>query len=102
MTALAHTHDPDTSHEAAARLDPARKGALKAAIILILTEKPRTAYETAEEYFRLALTMHWPLVKFDSIAKRISELHNDGAVRRTDGTRDTPFDRAAVVWEVAS
>lgn len=103
MTALAHTHDPDTSHDAAARLNPKQVAILKAAILEILTENKASAWNVTKRYFMYReWNSTWPLVKEDSIAKRMSELHKDGLIRDTGERARTGFGRQAVVWEVAS
>lgn len=102
MTALAHTHDPDTSHDAAARLNPKQVAAMKRAILEILTREPMTAFATTQAYFAFKGYFDWPNAKRDSIAKRMSELHKDGLIRDTGRRAPTGYGRPAVVWEVAS
>lgn len=102
MTTLAHTHDPDTSHEAAARLDGKQVAAMKRAILELLELEPGTAYRITREYFRWSAIRDWPFAKRDSIAKRMSELHKAGLIRDTGRRAPTGYGRPAVVWEVVS
>jgi hypothetical protein len=103
MTALAHTHDPDTSHDAATRLNPKQVAAMKRAILEILRSEPATAWRVTQTYFNWR-RFHdsWPFAKRDSIAKRMSELHKAGLIRDTGRRAPTGYGRPAVVWEVAS
>lgn len=100
MTALAHTHDPDTSHEAVARLDKKQLAVMKRAILEILQARPATAEHATRAYFNLQPFVDWPYAKRDSIAKRVSELHKDGLIRDSGDRERTAFGRNAVVWEV--
>lgn len=102
MTTLAHTHDPDTSHEAAARLDPRQVAAMKRAILELLADEPGTAFRITDRYFFHQGFMDWPFAKRDSIAKRMSELHKAGLIRDTGRRAPTGYGRPAVVWEVVS
>jgi hypothetical protein len=102
MTSLAHTHDPDTSHEAAARLDGKQVAAMKRAILELLTLEPMTAYQATNSYFAGQRYLDWPHAKRDSIAKRMSELHKAGLIRDTGRRAPTGYGRPAVVWEVVS
>ncbi|PPG34503.1 hypothetical protein [Rathayibacter sp. AY2B9] len=100
MTALAHTHDPDTSHEAVARLDKKQLAVMKRAILQLLESEPATAWHATEAYFMYRDYFDWPLAKRDSIAKRMSELHKEGLIRDTGRRAPTGYGRPAVVWEV--
>lgn len=100
MTTLAHSTDPDTSHEAAASLNKQDVAVMKQAILYLLVHCPDTAWNTTNRYFRYRESFHWPFAKRDSIAKRMSELHRDGLIRRTDQRRATGYGRMAVVMEV--
>lgn len=100
-TALAHKTDPQTSHTAAATISA--KDQIKAAILALLTEEPRAAFELTEAYFNLRVTNGWPACKPDGIAKRLSELHKvDHLVEETGRTVMSPYDRPATVWQVTS
>lgn len=100
MTTLAHTHDPDTSHEAAASLNKHDVAVMKQAILHLLAQHADTAWDTTNRYFRYRESYGWPFAKRDSIAKRMSELHRDGLIRRTELRRATGYGRMAVVMEV--
>jgi hypothetical protein len=100
MTSLAHTHDPDTSHEAVARLDKKQLAVMKRAILSILAAEPRTAFSTTRAYFDVREFYDYPYAKRDSIAKRMSELHKEGLIRDTGRRAPTGYGRPAVVWEV--
>lgn len=98
-TALAHRADPVTSHIAAASISA--KQQIKNALIALLEEEPRAAFELTEAYFNLREANGWPACKPDGIAKRLSELHKvDHLVVETDRTVMSPYNRPAVVWQV--
>lgn len=79
-TALAHTDDPDTSHEAAAGVTG--KDLVFAAITQIISSTlfPLTADDITGIYFREAEERGWPLVDSYSVKHRLSEMHKDGRV----------------------
>lgn len=97
---LAHTHDPETSHAAVARLDRARASRVKDAILTMLREEPKAQWELTLQYQREKFNRQWPLVKPDSIAKRLSELHNEGWVVDSKERNHSPYGRPAVVWQI--
>lgn len=100
---LAHRTDPDTSHNAV----PASKQRelVKEAIMYLLThlgEYPTheglAAFEVTEEYFSDRQARGWPNVQPYSIARRMSELHNEKRIRDTGERVPTPYGRTAAVW----
>jgi hypothetical protein len=101
-TALAHTNDPDTSHDAAARAT--HREELKNAILWMLHHRSGrnraglAAFEAIEEYVELRNERHWPDVQLHSIPRRMSELHKEGRIFDTGARVPTPFGRMAVVW----
>lgn len=106
MTTLAHTNDPDASHAAAANLDRKKSALVKQAIIELLAERPRAAFELQSAYMELRGICGWPLVQPHSVNRRLSELHGAGAVRPVlddhgDQVRIPTKDGAtATVWEI--
>lgn len=102
-TTLAHTADPDTSHIAAAALNATQTERVQEAILFMLREKPRAAFQLTERYFKFRGAFGWPEgVKPDSIAKRLSQLVKDGAVVDTGRRASTKWGRPAAIWAVAS
>jgi hypothetical protein len=100
-TALAHRSDPETSHVAAASLNQAANSAMKAAILDILAERPRAAFEVTGAYFARRTAHGWPDSKTDGIAKRLSELRVAGRIVDSGERHRTQFGRPAVVWALA-
>jgi hypothetical protein len=100
-TALAHRNDPDTSHIAAAALNPSDKERIKAAILVMLGEKPKASFQLTKLYFKFRTFRGWPDCKEDGIAKRLSELVNADLVIDTGKRVTSPYKRPAVVWAVA-
>lgn len=75
-TKLAHIHDPQVSHDAAANLSPgASEGVMHLIVDLITLHGPRTPKELVRDYTRGLFTKpDWPLVDPMSVAKRASEM----------------------------
>ncbi len=104
--ALAHRNDPDTSHEAVPA--SAAREQVKNAILYILghlgeypTRGGLAVFEVTESYFEDRAARGWPEIQPYSIARRMSELHNDKLIFDTGDRVPTPFGRTAVVWAVA-
>lgn len=94
----AHTDDPVASHEAAAAVGD--QGALKHAILVLLTTGPSAAFELIDRYAEVADRLDWPAVQPHSVARRLSELHRDGLVEDTGERIPSPWGRNATVWRV--
>jgi hypothetical protein len=97
-TALAHRNDPDTSHIAAAALDPEENNRVKGAILSILAHQPMPVFQLTGAYFARRESAGWPFVKPDSIAKRLSELRNAGKVIDSGDRVTGQFNRPVAVW----
>jgi hypothetical protein len=102
VTELAHTHDPITSHEAAASLNADTSAELKGIILELLGRKPRAQFELTRYYVKFKKANGWPDVKDDSVAKRLSELVKAGRVIDSGRKTLSPYDRNVVVWQVAA
>ena len=101
MSHLAHRTDPVTSHDAAAAVDDTKKTQIFAALIEMLTERPRAAFELRREYFALAAEKGWPDdIEPHSVARRLSELHGQGRIRESGRRVPSPRGRTATVWEI--
>lgn len=103
LTRLAHAGDPETSHLAAAQLDPEGRVSLKQAIVALLDERPRTGDELIAAYATQAEIHLWPLVAdLHSVKRRLSELHKlHHVVRESGETRLSRLGRKSTVWELA-
>lgn len=99
-TELVHADDPQTSFIAADALSDEQRREIKGAIIMLLSEHPRTVSELTREYFTWRRENHWPGCKPDSIAKRVSELVNAGQVHAS-GKVTGDYGRPVNVWAVA-
>ncbi|ROS28878.1 hypothetical protein EDF22_0609 [Rathayibacter sp. PhB127] len=102
MTALAHTHDPDTSHDAARRLDRETTNRVKSAVLWLLLDGPATVTELRDAYFEMRASMHWPDVDEHTVDKRVTDLKNDGRVVDTGERRLTKRNRPSAVLRLAS
>jgi hypothetical protein len=98
---LAHRNDPDTSHIAAAALNSSDKAIIKAVIVDLLAKKPRAQFQLTAYYVKFRRAFGWPDCKPDSIAKRLSELVNDGLVVDTERRIQSPYSRPVAVWAAA-
>lgn len=96
---LAHSADPETSHDAAERAT--NRAAVKGAILVLIDERgPLAAFELQEAYLAVRQERGWPIVQPHSIPRRLSELHVlDNKVTDSGVRRMSPFGRFAVVWE---
>lgn len=99
-TALAHRNDPNTSHLAAAALDPEENNRVKGAILSILDGHSMPVFQLTGAYFARRDAAGWPFVKPDSIAKRLSELRKAGKVIDSGERVKGQFDRLVVVWAI--
>jgi hypothetical protein len=99
---LSHSGDPNTSPEAARSLDPDARAQVKLAIMLLLRECPGAPFQIADRYFAMRAERDWPVVKYDSIAKRISELRNAAQVYDTGRRVMGPHGKNAAVLDVAA
>jgi hypothetical protein len=101
----AHRGDPVASIDAASRMSPTKAAAVKRAILELLAERPRAAFELQSAYVELRTICGWPLVQPHSVNRRLSDLHNEGAVRPLldeDGEQvriPSPAGATATVWE---
>lgn len=93
MTAhLAHRNDPETSHDAAARVGEFKPDHQQ--IILNTLAQARNGY-TAHE---IAAHSNLEMVQ---VNRRLHELGKAGSIIRSDEKRATPSGRKAHVWHVA-
>ena len=100
-TALAHKNDPQTSHDAAASLNPDTTAELKRVILDLLRRQPRAQFKLTAFYVKFQRANSWPKVKDDSVAKRLSELVKADLVIDS-GRRDvSPYGKSVVIWAVA-
>lgn len=99
-TALAHRTDPDTSHHAAETLNVDVSGEVKGAILTLLLERPRAAFQLTAIYFSRREANGWPLVKTDNIAKRLSELRVAGRVVDSGERAVSQYGKPAVIWRL--
>ncbi len=99
-TALAHRNDPDTSHFAAESLNLDDSSEIKGAILSMLAERPRATYELTGTYFARREAKGWPLVKTDSIAKRLSELRVAGRVVDSGDRVNGQYGKPVAVWQL--
>lgn len=105
-TSLAHRGDPDASVEAALSVNSSAKERLFEAIITILTEESRAAFQVQETYFNLREANGWPDVQPHSVNRRMSDLHNAGRIRPVEVMGEqwripSPAGATATVWEVS-
>lgn len=98
VSALSHSKDPDTSLAAVPPKEVRDK--LKRAIMEILrnSNDGLAAFEVVKIYFESSPSSAWP--KYDSINKRMSELHMAGLIYDTGDRIFTQYGRAAVIWAV--
>lgn len=97
---LAYGKDPDTSKLAAALQRPDKTARVMAAILELLAEKPRAAFELRDSYFSLREANGWPIVQPHSIARRLSQLHMQGRVKENGDRVKTPDHATAARWEI--
>lgn len=98
---LAHSHDPDTSKQAAAALGDTEQ--LKGAILDILRTYGLTGaavFEVTARYFRDRVENDWPDVQTHSVARRMSELHMAGQTVDTGQRVMGPFRRPVARFAV--
>lgn len=86
---LAHTHDPDTSKDAAANLNPTTTEKVMHVIVDVLHEHgPLTPTELETFYFAHREQWGWPVIDRYSVKRRVSELKRHVGVLRGVGRRD--------------
>lgn len=103
MSKLAHRNDPATSHDAV----PADTERLRSALMELLREAPRAAFQLEVAYDDLAFMNGWPLdIDPYSIHRRLSELHMAKQIRPVVADEEevrlkNPKSKAfQTVWEV--
>lgn len=99
-TKLAHRNDPDTSFTAAETLSNTAQ--VKAIILAELAKKPQATFELVNRYVKFRAPMGWPMCKPDSVAKRLSELHNDKLVQDSGRRVMGEYGKPVAVWEVVA
>ena len=102
IAALAHTNDPETSHESAASLNLKKNAQLKEVILDLLRRRPRAQFQLTKFYVKFKRANDWPDVKDDSVAKRLSELVQAGLVVDSGMKVESPYGKNVVVWAVPS
>lgn len=99
---LSHRNDPPTSADAAAHLNPSKTAQVQQAILELLAEEPRAAFQLQAAYFELAKDNGWPIVQPHSVPRRLSQLHVAGLVRESGRRVMSPAGATATVWEIAN
>ncbi|MET0716373.1 MAG: hypothetical protein ABWY57_15820 [Mycetocola sp.] len=107
-TALAHEGDPDASVEAALALQAKPKQQVFDAIVAILEEEARAAFQVQQVYLERSADNGWPDLSRSphSVNKRLSELHKAGRIRPVEVMGEqwripSPAGATATVWEVS-
>lgn len=95
---LAHRGDPATSHNAVPTA--ADRARLKKALLELLERGDMTTSHLTTLYFTVASIHGWPIVKSDSVAKRLSELVNAGQVSASGRTELGDYGKQVTVWSV--
>lgn len=94
-----HTGDPRASRESVPT--GVDRGTLRGAIVRIFEDRYPlylTTPTVTDHYFRRQGEPGWRAVKPDSVAKRMSELHNEGVIYDTDTTAVGPEGRPVTQW----
>lgn len=102
-TTMSHTSDPETSAEAAEKLNPHDTLRLKLALIDLLADTALTADELTDVYFQVAEFRRWPRwADKHNVKRRLSTLHTIHHVIQKAGKRPSRMGRASTVWELST
>ena len=97
---VARRTDPETSHDAAASVDPRRMRTLHRAQLVLLSVEPACHTELWERYNNHRRDLGWPIVSESGFRTRVAELVGYGYVEASGRKAVLDTGRHSIIWRI--
>lgn len=98
--AAARRTDPETSHDAAASVDPRRMRTLHRAQLVLLSVEPACHWELWQRYNDHRRDLGWPIVSESGFRTRCAELVGMGFAEDSGRKATLPTGRHSIIWRI--